>query len=405
MTDTYAMIKPDAWAHRDAVMQAIAESGLTVVRFADMRLTEAIASTFYAEHVGRPFYPGLVAHMTSGPIRAMHLRGPDAVPAWRKLIGPTDSNKARAEAPQSLRARYGTDGTRNGFHGADAPASATREIGIIFPGGPAPVELTTVRIPEADTATAIAAAHSAGLHVLRVDPPASGAKRVVLFGPDAINRWRGAAPPGAPAAATTAQAEEELAGSVAAESAELAALGVPAGLDAALRALLAARGRGGGPSGGDFGLVRNPWRLLSAACSSLARAADDADPLGALCDGGRWVRGKRVYHFRDRVHLDLIGDDGHSLPCTYAVDIAGGRAPGIAAGQRAVHAMDIHPPGGDSVIRAIFELDGDLLRWEGAAGSRPQAFTAAHVNLVREGGNRNVDGSYVTGARVDPPTM
>ena len=46
--------------------------------------------------------------MTSGPIVAMQLEGADAVPAWRTLLGPTNSETAREQAPTSLRARFGT---------------------------------------------------------------------------------------------------------------------------------------------------------------------------------------------------------------------------------------------------------------------------------------------------------
>jgi nucleoside-diphosphate kinase len=72
--------------------------------------------------------------MTSGPVLALVLRKPNAVPEWRALIGPTNSEKARAEKPDSLRAKYGTDGQRNAFHGSDSAASAQREALLIFPG-------------------------------------------------------------------------------------------------------------------------------------------------------------------------------------------------------------------------------------------------------------------------------
>ena len=46
--------------------------------------------------------------MTSGPVVALELEGEDAVPAWRQLLGPTNSIVAKAEAPTSLRSRFGT---------------------------------------------------------------------------------------------------------------------------------------------------------------------------------------------------------------------------------------------------------------------------------------------------------
>ena len=57
----------------------------------------------------------------------------DAVSSWRDLIGPTNASRAKQEAPQSLRARYGTDQTRNALYGSDSYLSAEREIKFMFP--------------------------------------------------------------------------------------------------------------------------------------------------------------------------------------------------------------------------------------------------------------------------------
>ena len=64
--------------------------------------------------------------MTSGPVVAMELMGDEAVAGWRRLLGPTDAGVARSEAAGSVRAQYGTDGTRNAGHGSDSLASAAR---------------------------------------------------------------------------------------------------------------------------------------------------------------------------------------------------------------------------------------------------------------------------------------
>ncbi len=70
--------------------------------------------------------------MTTGPIVAMELVGPDAVNRWRNMMGPTDSQKAKEQGPHLLRARFGSDGTRNAVHGSDSAASAQREISFFF---------------------------------------------------------------------------------------------------------------------------------------------------------------------------------------------------------------------------------------------------------------------------------
>lgn len=88
---------------------------------------------FYAEHKGRSFFPSLAAFMTSGPVYALALRGPGAVLAWRKLMGPTSTEKAKAEEPESLRALFGTDNTKNATHGSDSHEAAARELAFHFP--------------------------------------------------------------------------------------------------------------------------------------------------------------------------------------------------------------------------------------------------------------------------------
>ena len=56
----------------------------------------------------------------------------NAIADWRALMGPTDSNKARTENPNCIRAIYGTDVQQNACHGSDSQESASRELGIMF---------------------------------------------------------------------------------------------------------------------------------------------------------------------------------------------------------------------------------------------------------------------------------
>ena len=128
---TFAMIKPDAVGTVGAVpaiLEAIAGVNLTVVYTRLVQLTEEAASAFYAEHAARPFFPRLKQFMTSGPVLAMVLEGTDAIRTWRILMGPTNTQVAEKEAPNSLRAKFGTDGTMNATHGSDAVHTAMREI-------------------------------------------------------------------------------------------------------------------------------------------------------------------------------------------------------------------------------------------------------------------------------------
>ena len=133
---TYAMIKPDAVASGNIpeILSAISASNLSVIASKLVNLDDDAINQFYAEHKDRPFFPNLKTFMTSGPALALVLEGTNAVPAWRELAGPTNTQKAIEEAPNSLRAKFGSDGTRNAVHGSDGVNSARREIDFIMKG-------------------------------------------------------------------------------------------------------------------------------------------------------------------------------------------------------------------------------------------------------------------------------
>lgn len=65
-----------------------------------LQLTQTRAEEFYGEHKGKPFFPNLVNFMTSGPIWALVLAKPGAILAWREFMGPTNTQRARAENPR-----------------------------------------------------------------------------------------------------------------------------------------------------------------------------------------------------------------------------------------------------------------------------------------------------------------
>ncbi|KAJ3013715.1 Thioredoxin domain-containing protein 3 [Thoreauomyces humboldtii] len=131
---TLALIKPDVYpAKKDDIVQKIKEAGFRIVKEEEVQMTSEKAGEFYREHAARDFYTGLVEWMSSVPIYAMVLEKEDAVAEWRLLAGPTNSEKARESAPHSIRAHFGTDGSKNAVHGSDSPTSATREIRLMFP--------------------------------------------------------------------------------------------------------------------------------------------------------------------------------------------------------------------------------------------------------------------------------
>eukprot|EP00164_Ancoracysta_twista_P004596 GFYU01006206.1.p1 GENE.GFYU01006206.1~~GFYU01006206.1.p1 ORF type:complete len:388 (-),score=125.96 GFYU01006206.1:426-1589(-) len=135
MQRTLAMIKPDAVAagHVDEIVDRITANKFVIIHRRQLQLSKEAAEEFYKEHCERDFFGGLTDFMSSGPIVALALAKEDAITEWRSLMGPTDSNKARAEKPESLRALFGTNGQQNATHGSDSPESAARELKFFFP--------------------------------------------------------------------------------------------------------------------------------------------------------------------------------------------------------------------------------------------------------------------------------
>ncbi|NLC38341.1 MAG: nucleoside-diphosphate kinase, partial [Clostridia bacterium] len=86
---TFVMIKPDG-VQRNLVGEIILrleKKGLKIVALKFLRLTEGMAREHYREHVGKPFFPGLLEYITSGPVVAMAWEGKNAGQEVRKLLG------------------------------------------------------------------------------------------------------------------------------------------------------------------------------------------------------------------------------------------------------------------------------------------------------------------------------
>ena len=131
---TLGIVKPDAIAtgKTGKIVAHLEEAGFTLRAARLVRLTDAQAGAFYAVHRGRPFYPELVAFMTSGPCLPMALEGEDAVATLRTVIGATDPAEA---APGTVRKLYAESKGRNAIHASDSDENAAREVAFFFPEG------------------------------------------------------------------------------------------------------------------------------------------------------------------------------------------------------------------------------------------------------------------------------
>lgn len=134
MERTLVLVKPSGVARGlvGEVISRIERRGLIVRAARMLVVTKDMAQRHYAEHKGKDFYDDLVEHITSAPIFAMVVEGPQAVRVVRMMMGATNPLEA---APGTVRGDFGLDVRRNVVHSADSLASADREIAIFFPEG------------------------------------------------------------------------------------------------------------------------------------------------------------------------------------------------------------------------------------------------------------------------------
>ena len=128
---TYTMIKPDGVrnGHIGEIVNRFERAGLTIEQMRLEMVTPEQAKANYAVHEGKPFYDGLIAYVTSGPVVKMAVSGEGAVAKVRALMGSTNPAEA---APGTIRGDFGLTMDENVIHGSDSPESAEREIGIFF---------------------------------------------------------------------------------------------------------------------------------------------------------------------------------------------------------------------------------------------------------------------------------
>lgn len=128
---TLIILKPDCVQRRliGRILQRFEDKGLTIAAMKLMRITKELAEKHYAPHVGKPFFPGLLEYITSGPVVVLVVAGPGAIAICRKLMGKTFGFEAE---PGTIRGDFGASKTFNLVHGSDSPESAAAEIALYF---------------------------------------------------------------------------------------------------------------------------------------------------------------------------------------------------------------------------------------------------------------------------------
>ena len=128
---TLSIIKPDAVGKNviGKIISRFEDNNLYLVAGKLVHLSDEMASGFYAEHEGKPFFNDLKKFMTSGPVFVQVLEGENAVQKNRDLMGSTNPQEA---APGTIRADFANSIDANAVHGSDSVESAKREIEYFF---------------------------------------------------------------------------------------------------------------------------------------------------------------------------------------------------------------------------------------------------------------------------------
>lgn len=128
---TLVLVKPDGVRRGLAgeIVRRLERKTLKIVAARLLMVPKETAERHYAEHAGKPFYPGLLAHIGSGPVLALAVEGRSAIAVVRLLTGATNPQTA---APGTIRGDLGSAVTPNLIHASDAPASAERELALYF---------------------------------------------------------------------------------------------------------------------------------------------------------------------------------------------------------------------------------------------------------------------------------
>ena len=128
---TFVMVKPDG-VRRGLVGEVIGRieaKGYSLAEIKLFTIDRGLAEEHYGEHAEKSFFGELVDFITSGPVVAMVVQGPDSVVSMRKIMGATNPIEAK---PGSIRGDLATVITENIVHGSDSEESAAREIKLFF---------------------------------------------------------------------------------------------------------------------------------------------------------------------------------------------------------------------------------------------------------------------------------
>ncbi len=128
---TLILIKPDGVQRQlvGRVIDRYESRGLRIAGLKLMQSDRSLAERHYAVHSDKPFFAGLIEFITSGPLVAMAVEGPNAIDVCRAINGATRPNEA---APGSIRGDLALETGMNIVHASDSPENAAAELALWF---------------------------------------------------------------------------------------------------------------------------------------------------------------------------------------------------------------------------------------------------------------------------------
>jgi nucleoside-diphosphate kinase len=131
MERTLVLLKPDCVQRRliGPIITRFEAKGLNIIAMKMLQVTPALAKRHYAEHVEKPFYPGLEQFITGAPVVAMVIEGLEAIRVVREMLGATSGLRAAAG---TIRGDYSSSRQMNLVHASDGSEAAEREVDLYF---------------------------------------------------------------------------------------------------------------------------------------------------------------------------------------------------------------------------------------------------------------------------------
>jgi nucleoside-diphosphate kinase len=128
---TLVLIKPDGVQRQltGRILARYEERGLKVVGLKLIQVERVLAERHYDAHREKPFFGGLVEFITSAPLVALALQGPNAISVVRAINGATRPHEA---APGTIRGDFALETAQNIVHASDGPEAAASELAMWF---------------------------------------------------------------------------------------------------------------------------------------------------------------------------------------------------------------------------------------------------------------------------------